>query len=109
MHTLPCELGGKSIKIKEIIPYMGGRIMMIEDWFDRCFGSSWRMAGNSCVPAKEYGERIAKLYPNDVQLALSDDVVFGYIEGYHAAVHVTELDLPESKIETIYVKRNIAY
>jgi hypothetical protein len=82
------KFAGQTVKIKPEVKKYGGAELLIEDYWENIFGSSWMFAkGNPA--AMEYAVRVALS-----KLPINDDVVYGKIGMIGKLFHVTELELP---------------
>jgi hypothetical protein len=81
----PSDLAGKTVKIRDDVPMLGGEIYRVEDWWTRVTGGeSWMDAQ---VPAAfNYAVRTAGLVPID------DDVLYGKVGSFGHLVHVSEIE-----------------
>jgi hypothetical protein len=88
---------GKTVKIKENVPQIGGRDFEIENYWhnERIYGKSWKWA---------IGNPVALLYAvrkNSGHLgeAIDDEVLYGIVEGHgKMLIHVNEIDPPIEQV-----------
>lgn len=88
IHQEPSPLKGKTCKIREDSPEIGGREIKIEDWWDRLFGYSWTSPEGVGKPSLiSYAIRTALTdIPGD------DEVLYGKIKGLEFLIHESELE-----------------
>ena len=89
LHADAHPLTGKTVRLRlrrEDVTIKTGDLYVVEDWWDRVYGSSWRGAV-LCAAAAQYAVRShAAGLPGD------DEVVYGTVGGFGYLVHVSELD-----------------
>ncbi len=93
LHTKQSELAGKTVKIKPDVQHFqqsdfGGSDFIVEDWWDRISGESWRNC-NGNPACMVYGMRTgmsASLIPNN------DEVLYGKVGPFGHLVHITEIE-----------------
>ncbi len=93
IHPNKSPLAGKRCKIKQQCGTLDGKEIIIEDWWDRVSGVSWKYAvGNpACMM---YGARIGFV---DYDVPVDDEVLYGKIGNLGCLVHVTELEAEHGK------------
>lgn len=89
---------GEIVKIKQGVGHalqgyaMDGMDFVIEDWWQNVAGCSW-MEANGNLAALEYAIRIGKNGDNNNVPIISNDVLYGKIDGFGHLFHVNELEL----------------
>jgi hypothetical protein len=82
----PSPLKGKTVKIKDDVPKIGGLTYEVEDWWQNLSGKSWKVSeGNpACMM---YAMRIGSQ-----GIPLDDDVLYGRIDdSSKGLLHLSEL------------------
>lgn len=98
MSRTPSDLAGKTVKTKPLVGSglmagdMGGRDFAVEDWFENVVGRPWMRADGNPT-AIEYALRTCTNFnPYDIP-TVSDDVLYGKIDGLGHAFHINELEI----------------
>lgn len=88
-HDTPHRWAGKEVRIKPTSPLANadGDLYVLEDWWDRVYGSSWMYAdGNPAALA--YAMRTAT---SGGRIPFDDEVVYGKVGAFGHLLHKTEL------------------
>jgi len=93
IHNTPSPYKGQTIKVAAFVRHpqlenFGGSEIVIEDWWDRVYGSSWMFAqGNPACLVYAMRTGFSKVpIPND------NEVLYGHTrDGLGHLIHVTEL------------------
>jgi|AntAceMinimDraft_16_1070373.scaffolds.fasta_scaffold32490_5 hypothetical protein len=89
IHTEKSKFAGKEIKIKDEANQLGGRKILIEDWWDKISGNSWtNNPGN--FACSNYLNRIE--FSSKIKIPLNDEVLYGKINGLGYLVHINEIE-----------------
>ncbi|MGB0911023.1 MAG: hypothetical protein ACPGYT_11730 [Nitrospirales bacterium] len=98
IHEAVSPLAGTTVLIKETswhphFPDFGGAKFIVEDWWDRVGGQSWRTAnGNpACMIYALRGAQNSENIPKD------DEVLYGKIGSMGVLVHVNEIEISPNK------------
>lgn len=88
LHETASPLAGKKVKIKDQANELGGKLILVEDWWDRIAGKSWMNCdGNpACL---NYAMRTGL---SRVHVPTNNEVVYGKIGGLGHLIHITELE-----------------
>lgn len=92
-----CLLSGKTVKTKSGVGHgmqgynLIGMDFEVEDWCENVLGCSW-MNANGNPAALEYAMRIGFFGQNN-NVDISNDVVYGKINGLGHLFHVNELEI----------------
>jgi len=81
-------MAGKTVKIKQEANGIGGREIVIEDYWYNVSGKSWKES-NGNPAALNYAMRTAI---GSMQIPMDDEVLYGKIGGLGYLVHVNELE-----------------
>lgn len=80
----PSPHAGKTVKIRDDVPMLGGEQYRVEDWWINVSAQSWT---DSQTPAAfNYAIRTAGLVPID------NDVLYGKVGSFGHLVHVSEIE-----------------
>jgi hypothetical protein len=100
IHNDASPMAGKWAKIKENTPELGGKRILIEDWWDRLMQKGWgECTGNmACI---RYAMRLAEatVNPSYKTIVADDNVVYGKINGLGYLVHISEFENWEDFIQ----------
>jgi hypothetical protein len=88
-HSEQSPLAGKKLKIKDEANEIGGNEILIEDWWDRVAGISWKDA-NGNPAALNYAIRSG--FSKNINVPMDDECVYGKIGMLGHIVHVKELE-----------------
>lgn len=97
MHQEKSPLAGQVVVIKDDVDGIGGKKMLVEDWWDMVSGQSWRdCTGNpACL---NYALRIGfviSIDPSKMNMLddpkCYDEVVYGKVGSFGHLVHISEL------------------
>lgn len=96
MHDSPHDSAGKTVKIKrDVYPLHGvplaGQEFRLEDWWDRLGQGSW-LEGQGNIACVLYATRVVH-----ESLPLDEEVVYGKIGNFGHLIHVSEIEVPETK------------
>lgn len=90
IHSEKSIHSGKTIKIKSDANELGGKEILIEDWWDRVYGSSW-MGANGNPACMNYGLRSG--FSKAIFIPTDNEVLYGKINGLGFLVHINELEI----------------
>ena len=92
VHNEKSPLAGKTVKIKEATIQLGGKEILIEDWWDRLNEATWKEQASSNWASKNYASRLefANFLGHDIPV--DDEVVYGKIDNLGYIVHIKELE-----------------
>lgn len=97
IHDTPHPLAGTTVKLSRDIhtnpPCKAGDEFRVEDWVDRVYGHSWKVA-NGNPAAMIYGVR-GGLHD---KLPLDDEVLYGKVGALGHLVHVSEIGSVEGGV-----------
>ena len=80
------HVAGKTLKIKDDVPKIGGLSFEVEDWWKNINGKSWMVSDGNPV-CLTYAMRI-----NQQNLPMDDDVLYGRInDSIKGLMHLSEL------------------
>lgn len=84
----PSEHAGKTVKVRDGIPFLGGMELQVKDWWINEHGLSWKdCLHNPAVTIYAARAQEAKL-PDD------GDVLYGWAGPFGHLVHVSEIEVP---------------
>lgn len=92
-----CLLAGKTVKTKSGVGHgmqrydLSGMDFVVEDWCENVLGYSW-MNANGNPAALEYAMRTG-IFGKNNNVPISNDVVYGKINGLGHLFHVNELEI----------------
>lgn len=104
-HLKPSPLAGEYVLIKNRVHKLSGLKIMIDDWFDRLYGTTWRLSDTPAT--REYAARIAKQYGQEAaRISMSDEVLVCTISGLPVLLLDHEVDIYNIKSVKNYEHRN---
>ena len=90
VHREPSQQAGKVIKVKDTVPFLGGKKLLVVDWFDRTSLLTWQfMHRYVCYPYAFRATQTLLPLDNEVLLARIDDDLM--------LVHVKEIEDDQAK------------
>lgn len=99
-HAEPSPLAGQTVRIKSDVkhpqyPNFGGSDFKVEDWWDRVAGKSWMFCdGNPGCIVYAIRTGLGGKVPTD------DEVLYGKVGSYGSLVHIGEIEVVDSGVES---------